>query len=225
MGTNSLGNLFGRNPITPIQEHMVKAQSCAEELSQFFNALLAGDWDSARSHQQSISSKEREADEQKKQVRLHLPKSLFMPMPRSDLLALVSVQDKIANSAKDIAGLMIGRKMQIPDTMAEPMREYLAGAIETSAQALKAIQEIDELLESGFRGREIELVESLIEQLDHLEHQNDQLEIQMRASLFELEKNLPPIDVMFLYKIIDWIGELADRAQDVGQRLQTLIAR
>ena len=29
---------------------------------------------------------------------------------------------------------------------------------------------------------------------------------------------------MFLYKVIDWVGELADRAQKVGSRLQRLIA-
>ena len=36
---------------------------------------------------------------------------------------------------------------------------------------------------------------------------------------------LPPVDVIFLYKIIDWIGDLANRAQTVGGRLQILIAR
>jgi uncharacterized protein Yka (UPF0111/DUF47 family) len=30
---------------------------------------------------------------------------------------------------------------------------------------------------------------------------------------------------MFLYKIIDWIGDLADRAQQVGSRLELLLAR
>jgi uncharacterized protein Yka (UPF0111/DUF47 family) len=31
--------------------------------------------------------------------------------------------------------------------------------------------------------------------------------------------------VMFMYNIIDWIGELADCAQRVGSRLQILLAR
>jgi hypothetical protein len=30
---------------------------------------------------------------------------------------------------------------------------------------------------------------------------------------------------MFLYKVINWIGDLADRAQQVGARLQLLLAR
>ena len=47
----------------------------------------------------------------------------------------------------------------------------------------------------------------------------------MRSSLFRLEAELPPIDVMFLYSVIDWIGDLSNRAHDVGGRLQLLLAR
>jgi hypothetical protein len=65
----------------------------------------------------------------------------------------------------------------------------------------------------------------LIEELDALEKKSDGLEITIRASLFKLEAELPPVDVMFLYKVIDWIGDLADRSQTVGSRLQLLLAR
>jgi predicted phosphate transport protein (TIGR00153 family) len=84
---------------------------------------------------------------------------------------------------------------------------------------------MDELLVTGFRGREVKVVEKLIEELDRLESSNDKVQIKVRTKLFSLEKNMPPVDVMFLYKIIDRIGELADIAQKVGSRLQLLIAR
>jgi hypothetical protein len=43
--------------------------------------------------------------------------------------------------------------------------------------------------------------------------------------LFQIEDSLPPVDVMFLYKIIDRLGELADVSQKVGSRLLLLIAK
>lgn len=46
----------------------------------------------------------------KKALRHHLPRSLFMPMDRRDLLDVLLMQDKIINVAKDIAGLVVGRK-------------------------------------------------------------------------------------------------------------------
>ena len=46
-----------------------------------------------------------------------------------------------------------------------------------------------------------------------------------KTQLAKLEKSLPPVDVMFLYKVIDWIGDLGDRAQQVGSRLELMLAR
>jgi uncharacterized protein Yka (UPF0111/DUF47 family) len=36
---------------------------------------------------------------------------------------------------------------------------------------------------------------------------------------------MPPIDVIFLYKVIDTVGELANYAQRVGSRLELMLAR
>jgi predicted phosphate transport protein (TIGR00153 family) len=224
MAGNPFSNLFGQSPIKPIQEHMVTVHQCAEQLLPYFEAVMAADWDKAKTIQKQISKLESEADKQKKTVRLNLPKSLFLPVPRTDLLDLITMQDKVANCSKDIAGIMLGRKMVIPEKLSELMTEYVAVAVATSAQALKAIEEMDELLETGFRGREVKVVEELITELDRLEHTNDKLQVKVRARLFKQEKDLPPVDVMFLYTIIDWIGVLADRAQKVGSSLQRLMA-
>ncbi|HAR08295.1 MAG TPA: phosphate transport regulator, partial [Cobetia sp.] len=58
-----------------------------------------------------------------------------------------------------------------------------------------------------------------------IEHDTDNMQIGLRAQLFKLEKDWPPVDVMFLYQIIEWIGDVADRAQRVGNRLELLMAR
>lgn len=225
MAGNPFTSLFGQSPIRPIQSHMAQVHECAQQLVPFLSATLDNNWEQAEKIRNAISALEDKADILKKDLRLNLPKNLLMPVHRSDLLDLITRQDRIANCAQDIAGIMLGRKMKIPDSMAEIMLEYTATAIATSAQALRAINEMDELLETGFRGRELVLVEGLIEELDNLEHKNDKLQIAVRAQLFVQEADLPPIDVMFLYRIIDLIGELADRAQKVGSRMQILIAR
>jgi len=224
MAGNPFSNLFGQSPIRPIQTHMARVHECAEQLIPFLEASLQDDWATAKQIRSTISKLEAKADKIKKDLRLNLPKNLLMPVHRSDMLDLIGRQDKIANCTKDISGIMMGRKMAIPESMAEIVLEYAETAVATSAQALKAINEMDELLSTGFRGRELILVEGLIEELDDLENKNDKLQIAVRAKLFKLESKLSPIDVMFLYRIIDGIGELADRAQKVGSRMQLLIA-
>jgi hypothetical protein len=223
--SNPLTNLFGRSPIKPMQDHMSAACDVANQLPDFFNAVVAEDWTSAARIQQIIAEKENYADELKKNLRLHLPKSLFLPVPRTDLLELLSMQDAIANCTRDIAGIMLGRKMSIPISIQPSVQEFVQSAINAANQALKAINELDELLEAGFAGRELTVVEEIIEELDDLEHRADKLEVGLRAELFALEDQLAPVNVMFLYRVIDTIGDLSNCAQKVGSRLQLLLAR
>ena len=102
---------------------------------------------------------------------------------------------------------------------------YLARCIDATEKAAEAINELDDLLETGFRGREVELVEKMISQLDSIEDDTDSLQISLRKNLLAIEKDLNPVDVMFLYQIIDWVGDLADLAERVGARLEILLAR
>jgi hypothetical protein len=225
MPLNPFASLFGRSPIGPMQKHFAKAHECAAQLVPFFDAVMAEDWVKVGQVQQDMARLEGEADKLKKSVRLHLPKSLFLPVPRSDLLELLSVQDKVANRAKDIAGLMLGREMTVPQALQPLMRAFVQRTVDASAQALKAMNELDELLETGFGGREAALVGTMVEELEAIEQDTDRMQIEVRRVLFKLEKELPPVDVMFLYQIIEWIGDVADRAERVGNRLEQLLAR
>ena len=224
MPSNPFSNLFGQSPIRPIQEHIGLAHQCAEQLMPFIEAVLADDWDRAAAIYQEVSRLENAADDAKTNLRSNLPNSLMMPVDRSDLLVMVTQQDEIANCTKDITGIMVGRKMQIPPSIADPMKTFVSLAIETSAQAVKAVNEMDELLEMGFKGRILDVVADLVQELNRLEHENDEMQILVRAALFKIEGDLPPVNVIFLYKVIELIGALADSAQSAGGKLQLLIA-
>lgn len=221
----SIFNMFGPSPIKPIEQHMRKAHLCAKQLYPFFEAVLKKDWDTAKSIRQKIISIEKEADVIKRDLRLHLPTGLFLPVARTDLLELLRAQDKIPNTAEDIAGLIIGREMAIPESLEEVLMALLHKCIDASHQACKAINELDELLETGFRGSEVKIVEDMIILLDKIEHESDEQLADIRHRIFDLEKELSVLDVIFLYKLVQWIGDLADHAQTVGSRLQILIAR
>lgn len=225
MPVNPFVSLFGRSPIGPMQQHITKAHECAANLVPFFEAVMIEDWVRVEAVQQEMVRLENEADKLKKSVRMHLPKSLFLPVPRSDLLDLLSVQDKVANRAKDIAGLMLGRQMTVPTPIQPQMLAYVRRCVDASAQALKAMDQLDELLETGFSGREAAIVEHMVEELEAIENETDRQQIEVRRGLYKLEKDLPPVDVMFLYRVIDWVGDIADRAERVGNRLEQLLAR
>jgi predicted phosphate transport protein (TIGR00153 family) len=218
-------SMFGSSPISPMQKHMSEVQTCVNELIPFFEATLANDWERAAELQQDISRLEGVADDLKRQLRMNMPSGLMMAMSRIDLLETLNMQDLIANKAKDVAGLMLGRHMSFPDEVGPLMLDFVKRCVDASAQAQTAINELDELVETGFRGREVELVESMITKLDEIENDTDQMQIAVRARLFAMEQHLSPIDVMFMYRIIEWVGDLADLAQRVGSSLEIMLAR
>ena len=50
------------------------------------------------------------------------------------------------------------------------------------------------------------------------------MQVAVRRELLDLESQLNPVDVMFLYSIIEWVGELADISERVGSRLELMLA-
>ncbi|MDH5472014.1 MAG: TIGR00153 family protein [Gammaproteobacteria bacterium] len=220
-----LSGIFGKSPVKPMQQHMEKVFACVSELVPLFEAVIERDLDSLATVQKNISKLEGEADDLKKKIRLHLPSGMFMPVSRRDLLEVLTMQDKIANTAKDIAGTILGRNMSLPDIIADDYRAFVKRCVDACEQAQVAINELDELVETGFRGHEVKMVQSIIGKLDEIEGDTDKLQVKIRYKVFEIEKDLPPVDVMFLYRIIELTGDVADHSQKVGSRLQLLLAR
>lgn len=222
---SNIFNMFGPSPIRPLEQHIHKVHRCAKLLQPFFEAVIAEDWSQAKQTLNEIQQHEREADEMKKDLRLHLPSGLFLPIPRTDILELLHYQDKIANKAKDIAGLVIGRKLSLPNQIHASFMPFLETCLDASRQACKAINELDELLETGFRGNEVKVVEEMIVELDEIENKSDKMQHDILTQIFNIESSLEPVNAVFIYKVIEWIGQLADCAQTVGGRLQILLAR
>ena len=222
--TNMLANIFGSSPVRPLERHMDIVYRCAKKLRPFVNAVIRRDLKRMAEVRSQIEALEHEADNLKKDIRINMPKSLFMPVPREDLLELLLVQDKIANRTKDVSGVIMGRRMKIPKTIAPQFLEFVDRNIDAAKQARKSVRELDELFTAGFTGAEVTLVADLIEELDRIETDTDGQQTILRSALFEIEKTLDPIDAMFLYEVIELTGEIADMAERVGRRLELLLS-
>ena len=222
---NTFSKLFGQSPFTALQRHMRVVLECARDVKPLVDALVAGDQGKVIESKDRIFEKEAEADRIKHELRASLPKSLFMPVDRRDLLEVLQLQDTIANTAQDIAGLLIERKMNIPDFLRVPLVELTDRCIDTVELSANVIEELDELLAIGFRGREVDRVDAMLVNLNEVEDETDELGIKLARALFDHESELDPVSVMMWYQIIEWVGDLADYAEKVGDHLRLLIAK
>ncbi len=197
---------------------------CVALVPPLFDALVAGDTKGVAETKDKIFAQEDKADKLKNQLRAQLPKSLFMPVDRRDLLELLQMQDCIADTAQDIAGLMMERNMEVLDEMREPLLNLVSRCVATCDFAAQIISEMDELVETGFGGNDANRVEVKVDELNTIEDETDELGMALAKTLFDNEDKMSPVSVIFWYQMIQWIGDLADYSEKVGDRLRLLIA-
>lgn len=223
--TSPIAGLFGKSPFRPMQEHMKAVVDCVEQTIPLFEALRDGDREKLLAAKEEIFKFEQQADDIKNEIRSRLPKGLFMPVDRRDLLDLLNAQDSIADTAQDVAGLLELRNMEIPDVLKGNLLPYVQRTLDAVTKCAEVINELDELLEMGFRGRAGERVEEMVGALNGIEGETDDMGMDLARTLFAHEDDLKPLAVIFWYQQIQHIGDIADYAEDVGDRLRLLIAR
>jgi predicted phosphate transport protein (TIGR00153 family) len=223
--TNPLARLLRQCPFKPLQEHMRVVAKCMDEFMPLFEALFEKDQNRVKEIAEKIDKIESEADEIKNGLRLNLPKTIFLPVTRQDLLVLISEQDSIADSVENIAGILIAREMEVPEAMRDLLMELIQATIDTYNKALKVIEELDQLLEVGFRGKYSSIVTDMVVDLKQTEEITDDLAKELNRILFSMEDQLKPVSVIFWYKLIEEIGEVANHSENVGDRILPFLAR
>jgi len=206
-----------------MQAHMQVASECARAILPVLDAMACGDMDALDRGRAIVDQLEHRADELKHEIRRHLPKRLFMAVERRDMLEILDYQDSVADVAQDVAELAALRRMKTPEVLMAPLVALAEAALSTCAQSESVINELDELVETGFGRHEVARVEVMIEKLNELESLADERGEEALRSLFSIEDEIG-VGAYYWYEIIQWIGDIADYAERVGNRIRLLIA-
>ncbi|MCI5166344.1 MAG: TIGR00153 family protein, partial [Candidatus Electrothrix sp. GM3_4] len=184
--TSPLAGLLHKSPFKPIQEHMRTVFSCVSLLQPLFEALHAKDYDGIKKIAEQIDELETAADKQKSTFRLNMPKTLFLPVDRRDLLKLLHDQDSLADNAEEISQILISRDMEVPEAIKDLLNILLVKTLAICTEAKSIIEELDELVEVGFAGREHDKVINMINALRKSEHDIDKILHKIRRILFTI---------------------------------------
>lgn len=220
-----ISGIFRQSPFENIQEHMREVLNCVNLLRPLFESLSEKDYDKVEEIANKIIELENLSDKKKNEIRNNLPKNVFLPVSRRDLLQIVNAQDSIADTAEDIANLLILRRTEVPEELKENLFEFLDEVLDACEQAGLVTDELIELFKRSFGGPEVTKITNMLEKLDDTEAKTEKLCTDLAKKLFRIEDQLSPISVLFWYKIIEEIGNLADYAKKMGNRLGMLIAK
>ncbi|MFB6372891.1 MAG: DUF47 family protein, partial [Bradymonadaceae bacterium] len=136
MMVRSILGLFAESPFGPLRELAHKVQACAEEVPVLFDALFEGDYEAVHAKAEEISDLEHEADVAKDKVRDRLPKTIFLPVDRRDLLDVIAILDAVADCAEDVGILFTLREMEPHEELVDDLRKLLRRVMKVVDQAV-----------------------------------------------------------------------------------------
>ena len=205
---------------------MMKCVEAAEKVPVILDALKKGDAAATKEVAKQIMMIEHEADTIKTEIRDHLPKTIFLPIDRRDLLRLLSAQDDIADRVEDLAVVLtIKESLPLPGSMSEELDRVCGLVMECVKAAVKISNEMDELIEAGFGGAEAESVFELIKQVGELEWKADKRQYKLSQALVLAADELKPMDLILWSEVIKNLGRIANAAEGYSKELRNILAK
>ncbi len=221
----ALVGLLGKNPFKPLQRHMELVMECVGLVRPLAEAVVAGEFERVAELRKAITKAEHEADIAKDTLRDHLPRSLFLPVSRGDLLQLLHNQDDIADGAEDAAIIASLKELALPEALRPQFLTFVDTCVEAAVQAERVVGRVDELLEAGFTGPEADEVLRLVGGIGQQEWEADKQAFSFGRELLASPERPDAVDVMLWMRLAEAIGDIANAAEEVGDHLRLMLSR
>ena len=182
---STIGKLFGRSPFGQIQAHMKQVACCVELMANAVKSMADGKTDDLEEVAYEVSKLEHHADQLKSDIRNHLFRRFFMPIQPSEILEIISLQDSLADTAEDVCKVMTLKELPFPEGYKEDFIEFIDLSMKAFRGVAAIIDQLDELIESGFGGAEGERIRSMAHEVAVAEHEVDVVQLRLLKTLYE----------------------------------------
>ncbi len=214
-----------KSPFTGLLEHMNKVKEGIILLREGVLHYIDGDYEGFHKLAEKLDIIEHEADLIKGNIRAHLPSSVLMSVDKRYFLWVLREEDAILDHAENLAHMLDMRPTKIPIRLKEDFKAHMGLVAETVEEMEKAVENIKHLIETVFSGKERNETKAYIKNVHQKEWEADQKGYEITEKIYKMENNLSPMDEYHLLKMVDWIDDIADHAENVADWLRAIIAR
>lgn len=219
----TIGGIFGRSPLGPLLEHMLRVIDCLGELKPLIERFVKSDFEGLKTYAKKISEYEHKADRIKDEIKISLTKSILSAINRSEVLALLKEQDAIADSCEDVSKLIAVRNTEVHPKLGSLIMELTAKVIETVKVLYEANKELEEGVAQGENQKLVGKIVEKINQIHKIEWETDEIQFEIDKQLFAVEKELDPVTVIFLMEVVRHLGRIADHAENTADVLRRIV--
>ena len=212
----TIARLFGKSPFAPLQTHMNRVTLCIEKLTEIISINPA-----PQKLVDELCKLEHEADITKNDIRNHLPKSVFLPIDKSQFLEILSLQDSIADQAEQIGITLTLRPLS--QAFLPILVEFYLKNVETFISTQRIIREVDQLIESSFGGIEAEKVKAMVEETARKEQGSQNLERSLRHKICSSAQEWSPPEFYLWMQLIDQISNISALSEKLANRIRMVL--
>jgi phosphate transport system protein len=211
-----------REPLECLERHADLVHQCLEQTALAARAYMDGHDELFEKHQTNVNQLEKAADLIKRNVRAHLPRGLIMPIDKFELFLYLNEQDGIADTAEDILEWLSYKRPVFSPEFREEAGALLDKCLKISESLRPMLHAARTYFQTG--NEEVRVfVKDTIRALRKEEHDADMMEHQLKSRVFSI--NAGETCSCYLLRLVELIGESADRAEDAADILRSMIAR
>ncbi len=214
-----------KSPFEALIDHAGIVKQSAEMLKEAFEDYINGNFDEFEKKRKKIEELELKADYIKSNIRNHLPKSIKMVVDRGIFLSLLSELDKVEDLIQDVTEWISIREKPVPEYLKDDFRKLFLKALEAIDVCEKAVGALNLVIESSFAEQERAKAKEIIHKLHKIEHESDLLERGITRKIFSLENEISPAALFHLSKLVFLLGDIANHAENAGDRIRALLAK
>jgi predicted phosphate transport protein (TIGR00153 family) len=216
----TIAKVFGRSPFVPLQMHMEKVAECVDGIPEILDAYKRKDSKTVESLSKKISQLEHDADVIKHDIRNSLPRGMFMPVDRANLLRILNTQDGIANRAENIAVLLTFKQAGTFKGFEDAFDAFVTQCLDAFTLARKILDQLDELLETGFGGIEAQTAMELVDMVAQKEYETDVGQRELVRGLLAHEDDISYGDFFLWTRIIRQVASVADQSEKLATAIR-----
>ena len=210
-------------PYRLLVEHVYTVKKCVNNLKSLGEVYSKGDFKTAKELAKKMSELEDEADNIRKEAVSKIPKSIFMPISKHNILLLLRGLDKMAHNIEYGTTLLIARDSPMSDTMAKKFLNHLnfvVGSVEALDEAVLGVYK----MLKGERGKKdtAEIIAKVQEVIQN-ERRADEIHTEIIRYLYGCEGKKESLAIIHLLRAIEHIDKIANLAERTGIRLVSII--
>ncbi len=223
---STIGKLFGSSPFGQIQQHMRQVSACVGKMTDAVEAMKRGEFESLEQYAAEVSRLEHECDQIKDDIRNRLVRRFFMPIPKADVLDIVSMQDGLADTAEDLCIVLTMKRLPILDDFRDDFDRFIEQNLAAFRVVADMVYQLDELIESGFGGPEGENIRKMAHDVAYAEHQADQIQAVLLRKLYAHDDQFSIGEFHLWMRVTRILSRISNLSENLANRiLKTLSIR